>query len=171
MENQDKQSPATTNAAHPANPKRRGCGIVYLVVIWLLVVALSSLPLYFIPKARGDSFANHLKTLDSDGLTSDICLEADVRQLLGDLTREGGRFGVLFAAAFSPVSRPALGSALESVRIESRYDVLSGDYTFRFVLASDVRLGSIFEAEAGIASPDIRVGIRNNFTSACVESS
>lgn len=156
-----------------ATPKKRSSGrlVLILFVLWLLVAAASSVMLYFIPKAKGDSFATNLLRLNADGLVDDACGPEDLRDIGREITSVGSRLGqALVAVTIGGNPGPVIQNITDDLSIESDYNILTGRYTFRFASDSDVSVLG-FRAEAGFETPEITIHIRNSFTSACVESS
>lgn len=150
-----------------ANRKRSSIWIVVLTGLWALAAGVAAVTRYFIPKSVGDSFAENLLTLDIAALEATLCDETSLGDIRRDLVQVGGAIPeivgdglLLFRAA-----RRALDDAMH---VKSRYNVLTGDYTFQYVLDQQVSIGG-FRAEAGYTTPEIVLDIRPLFGDAHIE--
>ncbi len=145
-----------------------GLLLVFLAIIALLV----SIPVYFIPKNIGDNFAQGLTTLDLDKMEAELCQGQTLNQFRRDLAQNGDRVILQVSRLLGGGALRDIGQALAAgaLRYESSYNILTSDYTFNFVIGSQINLVG-FSAQAGTESPDITIHIRRDLTdlSACIQ--
>lgn len=147
--------------------KRGGIWIVALVALWALVAGAAAVTLYIIPKRVGDSFAQNLLTLDVPALEATLCDGTNLRDIRRDLVQIGGVVPEIVGDGLLSF-RAARRALDDAMHVKSRYNVLTGDYTFQYVLDQRVNIGN-FRAEAGFATPEISLDIRQEFVDACIE--
>lgn len=158
----------TENQAAPR--QRRGISrwVIGLILLWGLVAAGSALSLYFIPKSTGDSFASNLLDLNIGALEDALCDDTSLRDLRREIARPGGLIAGLLDDGSPLAVRAARRALTDAMHVQSRYNPLTGSYTFQYVLDETISVAG-FRADAGFATPEIKLRIQNQFIQACIE--
>lgn len=143
-----------------------------LLLFFAIIAALISIPVYFIPKNVGDNFAEAFTTLDLENMENELCDGQTLAQFRRDLAQNGDRIFVQVSRLLGGGALRDIGQAVAAgaLRYESSYNILTSDYTFNFVVGTQINLVG-FSAQAGTKTPDITIRIHRDVTglSACVK--